>query len=126
VAETIYYDGHCGLCHGFVKFVVARDSAERFHFAPLDRLPAEERRRLPDSIVVKTADGVLIKSDAALYVLTGLGGYWALVALGCKVFPRLVRDFVYDQVARVRYRIYGKRNDVCPLVPPELRRRFEV
>jgi predicted DCC family thiol-disulfide oxidoreductase YuxK len=124
--ETIYYDGHCGLCHGLVKFVLARDKNERYHFAPLDRLSADERRGLPDSIVVRAERGVLVKSDAALYVLKGLGGAWALLASCARVFPRFLRDFVYDFVARVRYRVFGTRDDMCPIVPPELRKRFET
>ena len=124
--ETIYYDGHCGLCHGFVKFVVARDTSARYRFSPLDKLSPEERRGLPDSVVVRTGHGVLVKSDAALYVLQGLGGFWAFLAACAKVFPRVIRDFVYDGIARVRYRIFGTRDGVCPLVPPELRKRFEM
>ena len=34
-------------------------------------------------------------------------------------------DFGYDLIARLRYRLFGRnRGDPCPLVPPELRRRF--
>ncbi len=125
MAETIYYDGHCGLCHGFVKFVLARDAKERFHFAPLDKLPAVERQGLPDSVVVRTAAGLLVKSDAALYILTGLGGVWQMLAACARVFPKTLRNFFYDGIAKARYRIFGKRDDVCPLVPPRLRNRFE-
>ena len=125
-AETIYYDGNCGLCHGFVKFVLARDAAERFHFAPLDRLSADERRGLPDTVAVRTPQGMLIKSDAALHVLTALGGFWKFAAACGRLFPRSLRDFVYDCVARVRYRVFGTTAVACPIVPPELRKRFET
>jgi predicted DCC family thiol-disulfide oxidoreductase YuxK len=127
VPETVYYDGHCGLCHGFVKFVVKRDSEERYRFAPLDRLSDAERRGLPDSIVVRGPQGsLLVKSDAALHVLEGLGGFWSFLAGCARVFPKSVRDFAYDFIARVRYHLFGKRDEVCPLVPKELRKRFEV
>ena len=125
MSETIYYDGHCGLCHGFVKFVLARDPEARFKFAPLDRLSVAERQTLPDSVIVRTATGLLVKSEAALYVLQGLGGMWRVLAACARIFPRTLRDFVYDGIARIRYRIFGKRQDVCPLVPPALRKRFE-
>lgn len=123
--ETIYYDGHCGLCHGFVKFVLARDGQARFSFAPLDKMPAAERQGLPDSVVVGTTAGLLTKSDAVLYVLRGLGGIWAVMAGLAQVIPQFVRDFLYDGVAKLRYRIFGRRDDVCPIVPPELRKRFQ-
>ncbi len=123
--EIIYYDGHCGLCHGFVKFVLAHDPQARFSFTPLDQMPAAERQGLPDSVVVRTTGGMLTKSDAVLYVLRNLGGIWAAMAGLAQVFPRLVRDFMYDAVAKLRYRIFGRRQDVCPLVPPELRKRFQ-
>ena len=123
--ETIYYDGHCGLCHGFVKFVLARDAEARYRFAPLDQLSAEERQGLPDSVVVRTGRGVLVKSEAALYVLRGLGGAWPALAACARIFPRFFRDFVYDAIARIRYRIFGSRDEVCPLVPPEFRQRFK-
>jgi predicted DCC family thiol-disulfide oxidoreductase YuxK len=124
--ETIYYDGHCGLCHGVVKFVLARDADGRYRFSPLDRLSPEERQGLPDSVVIRTDRGVLVKSDAVLYILKGLGGFWAFVASCSKLFPAVLRNFMYDFIARVRYRIFGTRDDVCPLVPPALRKRFEL
>jgi predicted DCC family thiol-disulfide oxidoreductase YuxK len=41
------------------------------------------------------------------------------------VIPRLLRDVVYDLVARIRYRVFGRRDDLCPVVPPDLRARFD-
>jgi predicted DCC family thiol-disulfide oxidoreductase YuxK len=41
------------------------------------------------------------------------------------VVPRGLRDFVYDFIARIRYRVFGKREDLCPIVPAELRARFD-
>jgi predicted DCC family thiol-disulfide oxidoreductase YuxK len=36
-----------------------------------------------------------------------------------------VRDMIYDFIARVRYRLFGRRDQLCPIVPPELRARFD-
>ena len=131
--ELFFYDGHCGLCHGAVKFVLKHDrSGKAFRFAPLQgetfaaRVPVEKRAGLPDSVVVLTADGnLLIRSDAFLHVFRQLGGGWKLLAGVLRVVPRPIRDAVYDMVARVRYRVFGTRDDVCPIVPPDLRARFD-
>ena len=35
--ETIFYDGGCGLCHRFVRFVIKRDpDGTLFRYAPLE------------------------------------------------------------------------------------------
>jgi len=39
--------------------------------------------------------------------------------------PRGIRDRAYDGIARVRYRLFRKPTDACPVTPPELRARFE-
>lgn len=131
--EMLFYDGHCGLCHGAVKFVVKRDRAGRaFRFAPLQgptfeaRVPAERRAALPDSIVVLTNEGVLVaRSDAVLHILGRLGGGWKILAGAGRVIPRVLRDAAYDFIARVRYGIFGTRDDFCPILPPDLRARFD-
>jgi predicted DCC family thiol-disulfide oxidoreductase YuxK len=133
VTETLFYDGHCGLCHRAVKFVLRHDrDGTLFRFAPLQgptfeaAVPAGQRATLPDSMVMRTLDGrLLLKSDAWLHIMRRLGGVWKLIAVVCGVIPRPIRDWGYDFVAAVRFRIFGRREDLCPLIPPELRRRFD-
>ena len=114
------------MCHGFVKFVLARDAEARFRFSPLERLPESRLAGLPNSVVVRSGDTWLVKSDAALFVLAGLGRGWRALAGVCKVFPLPLRDWVYGWVARLRYRIFGRRVDACPLIPKELESRFDL
>ena len=130
--QTIYYDGDCGLCHRWVKFVLPRDpGGERFLFSPLgsdyfkEHVGEAERARLPDSIVLQRGDGSLLtKSSAVMGILRGLGGKWRLAAELMAVVPRGVRDFFYDRVAAVRKRVFAKPTDACPMMPPEQRARF--
>jgi predicted DCC family thiol-disulfide oxidoreductase YuxK len=133
-AETVFYDGHCGLCHRAVRFVMAEDRAgEAFRFAPLQGetfralVPAAKRANLPDSVVVRTSDGeLLVRSSAFIHIFRRLGGGWRVLVAVLGVVPRGLRDAAYDLVARVRYRIFGRREDVCPIVPAELRKRFDL
>jgi predicted DCC family thiol-disulfide oxidoreductase YuxK len=131
--ETIFYDGHCGLCHGAVRFVLRHDrSGTRFRFAPLhgrtflENVPPERRAAVPDSMAVQTLDGVLlVRSDACIHVLRRLGGRWRIIAALVAVIPRPLRDAIYDLIASLRYRVFGRRGDLCPTVPPELQERFD-
>jgi predicted DCC family thiol-disulfide oxidoreductase YuxK len=134
VTETIFYDGHCGLCHRMVRFVLAADRDGRaFRFAPLGgetflaRVPKNARVNIPDSVAVQSADkSLLIRSAAVLYILRRLGGRWSALAAVFRVIPRPLRDGIYDWVARIRYRLFARPADVCPVMPPELRRRFDL
>ncbi|HYL46098.1 MAG TPA: DCC1-like thiol-disulfide oxidoreductase family protein [Candidatus Limnocylindrales bacterium] len=129
----VFYDGHCALCHGTVVFVLKQDrSGELFRFAPLqgskfsEEVAPERRAGLPDSIVVQTNDGaLLVRSNAFLHILRRLGGVWKFWAGIVAIFPRGLRDAVYNFIARIRYRVFGTREDLCPVIPPEQRGRFD-
>jgi predicted DCC family thiol-disulfide oxidoreductase YuxK len=132
--ETIYYDGHCALCHHTILFVLGHDRAGNlFRFAPLqgskfaEEVAPERRAGLPDSLVVQTSDGsLLIRSEGILHILHRLGGGWKILAAAMAVFPPALRDAAYNFVARVRYRLFGTRDDLCPVIPPEWRGRFHL
>ena len=129
---TVFYDGHCGLCHGLVRFLLARDpSGAKFDFAPLQgdycaTVIAEAlRQRLPDSIVVRTDEGeLLVKWAAVLYLLKRIGGAWRVFGMVANILPIAVLDFGYDCVARMRRRLFGTPANRCPLVPAHLQKRF--
>ena len=130
--HIVFYDGDCGLCHAFVRFLLYRDIERRqFLFSPLrGRLITQHfseagRAALPDSVVLLSPDGrVRTRSDAALSSLELLGGFWRTVALISRLLPASLRDAVYSLVARVRRSIFGTTAYACPLVPAELRDRF--
>ena len=68
---------------------------------------------------------ILVRSNAFLHILKRLGGGWAILGAVLAVIPRPVRDLAYDFIARVRYRVFGTRDDLCPIVPADLRARFD-
>ena len=126
--EIVYYDGLCALCDGFVRFIVARDRRRRFTFAPLQGETARNRlagRLAVESmktVVLEENGGLRTRSDAALAILTALGGPWVLLA-SLRIVPRPIRDAVYDLIARRRYQWFGRR-ELCRIPAPEERDRF--
>jgi predicted DCC family thiol-disulfide oxidoreductase YuxK len=131
--DHFFYDGTCGLCHGAVKFAMKHDVGGRaFRFAPLqgptfDRLvDGAARAQLPDSMVILTSGGdVLVRSDAAIHMLGRAGGGWATLGGLIGIVPRPIRDAAYDAVAAVRYRIFWRKQDLCPVMTAEQRERFD-
>lgn len=125
--QVIFFDGVCNLCNAFVDFLVRRDSEHLFYFAPLQGSHARQLlpTRLPEnlsSVVLWSQGEIHEKSDAALMVLQQLGGLWGALRIFW-IFPKGLRDWAYDLVARHRYTLFGKR-ETCRLPTSEERARF--
>ena len=85
-----------------------------------------DRARLPDSLVVRTEDGrVLTRSAAVVHLLKHLGGLWRVIGTLGGLVPRALLDVTYDGIARVRHLLFAKPDDACPVMPRELRARFD-
>lgn len=133
--SVLLYDGLCGLCDGVVQFTMQRDQKGSMQFAPLQGVYARallvrhpELASIDSLIVVRAASSardeqVLVRSDAAIAIAQYLGGPWALLGRLTRVFPRVLRDWGYNLIARSRYRIFGKR-DVCRIPDARERARF--
>ncbi|MFI5176951.1 MAG: thiol-disulfide oxidoreductase DCC family protein [Vicinamibacterales bacterium] len=126
---VVFFDGVCNLCNAFIQFVIRRDPAARFRFAPLQSEAARARLgtvpapgSLPDSILLFEDGRMYTRSAAVLRIARGLRAPWPLV-YGFVVVPRPLRDWVYDVVARHRYGWFGRR-DTCMVPTPDLTRRF--
>jgi predicted DCC family thiol-disulfide oxidoreductase YuxK len=104
----------------------------RFRFAPLGGptflagVGEADRMRLPDSLVVRTEEGrLLTRSAAVVHLLKRLGGLWRVIGTLGGWLPRSLLDWTYDAIARIRHRLFARPDDACPVVPKELRVRFD-
>ncbi len=129
--ELVFFDGHCGLCHRLVRFVLGEDRERLFLFSTLQGekiktvLDEATRARLPDSVVVQDSQRrVRVKSAAVVHVYDRLGGIWRVVALLLRAIPTALRDLGYESIAAVRYRLFPRPAESCPLMPPRLKDRF--
>lgn len=128
----IFFDGTCGLCHHAVRFALRHDpQGALFRFAPLqgstfqEQIPAAVAAGLADSIVVEDIDGSLLQqSDAVLLLLAKIGGGWGSLGYVMGFIPRVLRNLVYQAVARIRHLVFRRPPDLCPVVPLSLRDRF--
>ncbi|MEE9573294.1 MAG: DCC1-like thiol-disulfide oxidoreductase family protein, partial [Candidatus Neomarinimicrobiota bacterium] len=73
-------------------------------------------------LVLIKNDKIFIKSDAILEVLNDLSIGWRLFRIGI-ILPKIIRDYLYDFVAKYRYRIFGKK-DECPIPTNDVQDRF--
>ena len=128
-AHILLFDGVCNLCNSIVQFIIKRDPKGKFKFSSLQSESGQALLRqfgLPtndfDSFVFISGDKYFLKSSAGLHVLKELGGVWKVFFIFI-IFPRPLRDFIYNIIAKTRYRIFGKR-DTCMVPTPDIKQRF--
>ena len=117
----IFFDGICHLCNGFVDKVIQKDQKEIFRFAALQ---GETAKKVLTPNEIAHVESVILwensvkyhRSTAVLRILTRLGGFYRVFALGY-LMPRPLRDFIYSWVAKNRYAWFGQK-DVCRLPTP--------
>lgn len=127
--KIILFDGVCNLCNNSVTFVIKRDKKDKFRFAALQETAGQQLveqygidTSKTDSIILIEHNKAYIKSTAALRIARHLGGLYPL-AYAFMIIPNFIRNWVYDYVARNRYKWYGKKES-CMIPTPELRSKF--
>jgi len=127
--NILLFDGVCNLCNGLVRFIIKRDKKAEFKFASLQSAAAQQLMNdvglsglKMESVVLIQGDHYYLKSTAVLKMLRELGGAWSLFYVFIWI-PRPVRDFIYDLIAKSRYKIFGKQ-DSCMIPTPEQEARF--
>ena len=127
--KIILFDGVCNLCNTSVNFVIKNDKKGVFRFAPIQTDFGETTLKKhhintkdTDSIILIDEDIHYIKSTAALYIAKELSGAYPL--LFCfMIVPKFIRNWIYDLVAKNRYKWFGKKLS-CMIPTPELKNKF--
>ncbi|MDT0551737.1 thiol-disulfide oxidoreductase DCC family protein [Urechidicola vernalis] len=125
----ILFDGICNLCNSSVQFVLKKDKNKQFIFASIQSDAAKEillqfSKNNSDlgSIFLIHKDHLYTKSSAILRIGKLLGRFYSL-AIIFWVVPKPIRNWVYDYIAKNRYKWYGKK-DECMIPTPEIKSRF--
>ena len=122
----VIFDGDCGLCNGFVAWLIRHDPGAQFLIAgsagDVGRAALEAIGLEPEvaasTLVIATPDGPRVRSDAVASVLGELAWPWR-AAVAIRALPRGLRDSVYDAIARRRPRRPAE-DPACGTPPPHL------
>lgn len=127
--DIVLFDGYCNLCSGAVQFILKHERSPTLRFSSLQ---SETGNRLigehgidsvtTDSIIYIEKNTAYIKSDAAIKIASHLKNPWAIIS-HTGFIPKVIRDFLYDVIAKNRYRLFGKK-DECWLPKPDWKERF--
>ncbi len=127
--RIILFDGVCNLCNSGVQFIIKKDRKNLFKFAPLQSEFGQgilEKHDLKtknmDTFVYAYMGKTYTKSTAALKIAKELKRGWQLF-YAFIIIPAFFRNFIYDLVAKNRYKWFGKK-DSCMIPTPELKAKF--
>ena len=119
--HIILFDGECTFCSFWVKFVLKRDKQDAFRFASLQSMAGiyykdmyDIDEKIDSVILIEASGKPQIKSNAVFEILYLLGGFGKFF-YGLKIFPRFIRDFFYDLVAKMRYKLFKRKKCDLPL-----------
>lgn len=122
----IFYDGDCGFCNHWVKWILKNDHQNQFLFSPLQSEFGQRflNDRNPPSQTMKTlylwkpGSYFLIKSQAVFAIARILGGVNTVFG-NLNFLPSVFTDFVYDQISENRLKLSSQK---C-FVPNESERK---
>lgn len=127
--RIVLFDGVCNLCNSSVNFIIDHDRKMNFKFSSLQsekatELLAKHSENLQDlKSVILIENGIAYeKSDAIFKIAKHLDGFWKYFYYFIYL-PKLLRNFIYDLIAKSRYSIFGKRN-YCRMPDENTKERF--
>lgn len=121
------FDGVCVLCSTGARWLMRADRSGSVNLtsvqSPLGKALYRSYGFDPDDSYLLIIEGrALTASRGYLALARHLGGAWSLFRVAA-IIPEGVRDWLYDRLARNRYRLFGK-SDHCALLTPDQRARL--
>jgi len=126
--NIVLFDGVCNLCNRSVDFIIRHEKSHKLQFASLQSdvgksiVNKSGLDEIPDSVMLYVDGKLLVRSDAALAISTYLKRPY-VYGIIFKYVPNILRDSVYNLIAKNRYRWFGKK-ETCRVPSADERERF--
>ena len=126
--NIVLFDGVCNLCNTTVSFLIKYDTKHHLHFAAQQNSSGKNIMKQKgiaeehNSVIFIKNDIVYYKSDAIIAIAKLITG-WPSIFRYSYIFPKALRNGIYDIIAKNRYRIFGKRT-TCSLPSEANKHRF--
>lgn len=127
IENILFFDGVCSLCNSAVDFFISNDKNKMLKYSPLQGITAKkllEPQYINDlnTVVLYQNGKIYTKSEAIIRGLSSISLFYRPLIFSL-ILPVKLRDFIYDLIAKNRYKFFGKK-DSCRLPTPEERELF--
>jgi predicted DCC family thiol-disulfide oxidoreductase YuxK len=128
--KIILFDGVCNFCDSAVQFVIRHDKKDTFRFVSLQSDIGQKilshigisAAEIDSTILYEPGKAYYYKSDVAFKILKDIGGiHQALLVFS--ILPKAVLDYLYEYVAKNRYKWFGMKES-CMIPTPEQKAKF--
>jgi len=114
--SIVIYDGECMLCSNAIRWILKFEKDQTLKFATLESdsisdIPIGEDR---ETIFFYSEGRVHNRSTAIFKIAKHFRSPWSWVRF-FGVLPKALTDTCYRLIAKNRYRLFGKVDDVCVL-----------
>ena len=125
--QLVLFDGVCNLCDASVQYIIKHDKSDIFLFTALQSEVGQQiikefnidTNKIDSIILYSNEHGISYKSTAALKIASKLGFPRNLLSVFL-IIPGIIRNWVYDYIAKNRYKWYGKKEE-CMIPTPDLK-----
>ena len=124
-SEIIIYDGICVLCNYFIRFIIRKD--KKAHFKVTNLQSDFTKTKYPeilavDSVAVILENGKILQKSKAVFYILQKTKVLPLVRILIYVLPSFFSNIIYDFIALIRYKLFGKYS-YCPVLNGDLKNR---
>ncbi len=126
--KIILFDGVCNLCDSSVQFIIKNDGKDIFRFVALQ---SELGKQIAKHIGIQSdTDSIILyepgvayynKGEAILRIIESLSSWHR--CLKYIAFTRIFSNFIYDYIAKNRYKWYGKK-EACLIPNAAIKAKF--
>jgi predicted DCC family thiol-disulfide oxidoreductase YuxK len=127
--RIILFDGVCNFCNRTIRIIIKHDKVNKFHFAPLQSSFSQDlllkfglSQNELSSVILIEGDQVFLKTEAVIRIARQLTG-WPRCFYYANWVPKVMRDFIYDLIAKNRYRLFGKQKN-CMVPDKKVQDKF--
>jgi predicted DCC family thiol-disulfide oxidoreductase YuxK len=121
--NVLIIDGYCVMCNSLAFWISKRDKKNllkitNFESNYIKKNYPKIKSKEHVILINENNQMIFVKSGAIIECLKIIGYQKKLIIL-IKIFPKILRDFVYNLIAKYRYKIFGKKEncDVTRKVP---------
>jgi predicted DCC family thiol-disulfide oxidoreductase YuxK len=126
---VVFMDGECALCTRAARIIARLDRKQEFRICPVQSPLGQAVLRHYGFDADSPTTWLYLQGGQAFGSLAGiikagerLGGL-GRIAIIFRAAPKPLQDFLYNCIAKSRYRLFGKA-DLCGVPDEELRRRL--